>query len=98
MGKAKEERNKLYDNGLISTLDSIRRAQGKQQAHAGFNLANYPNEKTYGESKNLIENKMSELLHEGREYFRGKKSTFEFFRNVVDKSGNIDWNDCTIEK
>ena len=51
MGKAKEERNKLYDNDLISTLDCIRRAQGKGMASAGFNLASYPNEKTYGKSQ-----------------------------------------------
>ncbi len=45
MGKAKEERNNLYDNSLISALDCIRRAQGKQQANIEFDLANYPKEK-----------------------------------------------------
>lgn len=98
MGKAKEERNKLYDNGLISTIDSIRRARKKQQASAEINLANYPSETTYGESKKSIENHLSDLLQEGREFFKGKKATFEFFRNVVENKGNIDWNDYVVEK
>lgn len=98
MGKAKEERNNLYDNSLISALDCIRRVQGKQQVNIEFDLANYPKEKTYGESKKVIEDKMTELLQEGREYFKGKRSTFEFFKNVVEKDGDIDWSDCAEEK
>lgn len=98
MGKAKEEKNKLYDNDLISTLDAIRRAQGKQQVNVEFNLAENPKEKTYGETQKNIETKMADLFQEGREFFRGKKSTFEFFKNVVEKKGNIDWHDSVIEK
>ena len=41
---------------------------------------------------------MTELLQEGREYFKGKRSTFEFFKNVVEKDGDIDWSDCAEEK
>ena len=96
MGKAKEERNKLYDNDLISTIDCIRRAQGKEVV--GLNLASYPSEETYGLSKKVIEEKMKDLLQEGREFFQGKKVTFEFFKNVVKKDGAIDWNDCDEEK
>jgi hypothetical protein len=96
MGKAKEERNKLYDNDLISTVNCIRRAQGKEVV--GFNLASYPSEHTYGLSKKVIEEKMKDLLQEGREFFQGKKTTFEFFKNVVKKDGAIDWNDCDEEK
>lgn len=96
MGKAKEERNKLYDNDLISTVNCIRRAQGKEVV--GLNLASYPSEKTYGLSKKVIEEKMKDLLQEGREFFQGKKTTFEFFKNVVKKDGAIDWNDCDEEK
>lgn len=98
MGKAKEEKNKLYDNDLISTLDAIRRSQGKQQVNVEFNLAENPKEKTYGETQKNIETKMADLFQEGREFFRGKKSTFEFFKNVVEKKGNIDWHDSVIEK
>lgn len=98
MGKAKEEKNKLYDNDLISTLDAIRRAQGKQQVNVEFNLAENPKEKTYGETQKNIETKMADLFQEGREFFRNKKSTFEFFKNVVEKKGNIDWHDSVIEK
>ncbi|UZQ52409.1 hypothetical protein [Clostridium kluyveri] len=96
IGKAKEERNKLYDNDLISTLDSIRRAKGK--AAVSFNLANYPKEDTYGTSKKDIEEKMDDLRQEGRSYFQGQKVTFEFFKNVVEKKGAIDWNECEEEK
>ena len=98
MGKAKEERNKLYDNSLISTMDAIRRAQGKQQVNVEFNLAEDPKERTYGETQKNIELKMANLSQEGREFFKGKKSTFEFFKNVVEKNGEIDWHDSAIEK
>ncbi|PGD70271.1 hypothetical protein [Bacillus wiedmannii] len=96
MGKAKEERNKLFDHNLMSTFDSIRRAQGKSPVT--FNLASYPKEDTYGESKKIIDEKMAGLRQEGREYFKGRKVTFEFFENVVEKNGAIDWNDCAEEK
>ena len=96
MGKAKEERNKLYDNNLISTIDSIRRAQGK--AVVSFNLASYPKEDTYDGSKKDIGEKMADLRQEGRSYFQGRRVTFEFFHNVVEKNGAIDWNECEEEK
>ena len=96
MGKAKEERNKLYDNDLISTIDSIRRAQGK--AVVSFNLASSPKEDTYGGSKKDIGEKMADLRQEGRSYFQGRRVTFEFFHNVVEKNGAIDWNECEEEK
>jgi hypothetical protein len=62
MGKAKEERNKLYDNDLISTVNCIRRAQGKEVV--GLNLASYPSEHTYGLSKKVIEEKMNIAVKE----------------------------------
>ncbi|MUL33945.1 hypothetical protein [Priestia megaterium] len=96
MGKAKEERNKLYDQKLMDTINSIRRAQGKTEVL--FYLAEYPKENTYGESMKIINEKMGELRQEGREYFKGRKVTFEFFENVVEKNGAIDWNDCVEEK
>src|SRR5690606_26241683 len=92
MGKAKEERNNLYDQQLLNTVNSIRRAQGKPEVF--FNLVEEPKENTYGESEKVIDNRMSELRTEGREYFKGKKATFEFFEEVVKREGAIDWNDC----
>ena len=42
--------------------------------------------------------KDGKFISGGREFFKGKKSTFEFFKNVVEKNGDIDWHDSAIEK
>ena len=41
--------------------------------------------------------KDGKFISGGREFSR-VKSTFEFFKNVVEKNGDIDWHDSAIEK
>ena len=98
MGKAKEERNKLYDNDLIMTINCIRNVQHKPEASVEFNLTGYPKEDTYNKSKQSIEKSMLSLQEEGKRFFIGKKATFEFFKKVVKDSDAINWNEYADEK
>lgn len=98
MGKAKEERNKLYDNDLIKAVNCIRRAQKKPEASAEFNLVSYPEEETYNQSKKAVEKEMLRLEQEGKDFFKGRKTTFEFFKKIVRDCDSIDWNEFEQEK
>ena len=98
MGKAKEERNELYDNNLISTINKIRILTGKPSATLEVDMKNYPQEETYNASKNRIDQLMGNFTAEGREVFKGKRTTFEFFKKAVENSRLINWNENIEEK
>ena len=102
MNLARQKKNELYDNLLISTIDKICRIQGKPPVSAQINMEEYPKEETYIATKEAIQNKMNLLASEGESFFKNspliKKTTFSFFKQVVEKNGDINWDDYLEEK
>jgi hypothetical protein len=102
MNLARTKKNELYDNLLISTIDKICRIQGKPPVSAQINMEEYPKEETYIATKEAIQNKMNLLASEGESFFKNspliKKTTFSFFKQVVEKDGDINWDDYLEEK
>ena len=102
MNLAREKKNEFYDNLLISTVDKICRIQGKPPVSAQINMEEYPNEKTYVATQEAIQNKMNSLASEGESFFKNsplvKKTIFNFFKQVVEKDGDINWDDHLEEK
>ncbi|MCW6078091.1 hypothetical protein [Clostridium sporogenes] len=98
---AKTKKNNFRDEVLITTIDKIRNLEGKTPASIELRMDDYPKEKTYEETKNVMENKMSELTHEGETFFKAhdktKKVTFSFYKDVVAKNGDIDWDNYSEE-
>ncbi|ODM26943.1 hypothetical protein A7W90_12375 [Clostridium sp. Bc-iso-3] len=102
MNLARTKKNEFYDSLVIKTLDKIRRAQGKTPVSAEINMEEYPKEPTYEATKKAIQDKMSILANEGEAFFKNsptiKKTTFGFFKQVVEKDGDINWDDYLEEK
>lgn len=102
MNLARTKKNEFYDNLLISTIDKICRVQGKPPVSAQINTEEYPKEETYAATKEAIQNKMNLLASEGESFFKNspliKKTTFSFFKQVVEKDGDINWDDYLEEK
>lgn len=96
MNLARTKKNECYDYLLIKTIDKIRNAESKKPVSIEINGEEYPKEKTYEETKKAIETKMNELINEGESFFKNsskaKKVTFSFFKEIVEKDGNIDWD------
>ena len=99
---AREEKNKLYDEGIITSLDKIRKTQAKTPVSASIDRQVYPTETKFNETKIFIETKMIELTKEGESFFNNStkvnKVTFAFFKDVVAKNAEIDWNEFLEEK
>lgn len=98
MGRAKEERNQLYDNAVISTINKIRNVSNRPSATLEIDMKNYPTEDTYNKSKEKIDQQMKKYFEEGRLFFNGKKTTFEFFKKAVENSSQVNWNENIEEK
>lgn len=102
MNLARTKKNELYDELLISTIDKICRVQGKSPISAQINMEEYPKEDTYMSTKNVIQDKMNALTNEGEYFFKNstliKKTTFNFFRQVVERNGDINWDNYPDEK
>lgn len=102
MNLARTKKNEFYDNLLISTIDKICRVRGKPIVSAQINTEEYPKEETYAATKEAIQNKMNLLASEGESFFKNspliKKTTFSFFKQVVEKNGDINWDDYLEEK
>lgn len=101
MNLAKSKKNDFRDEVLISTIDKIRHIEGKTPVSIEIRMDEYPKEKTYEETKKAMENKMSELTHEGETFFKTssktKKVTFSFYKEVIEKNGEIDWDNYSEE-
>lgn len=101
MNLAKSKKNDLRDEVLIATIDKINNIQGKSPVSIEIRMDEYPKEKTYGETKKAMGNKMNELYLEGETFFKTspkiKKATFSFYKNVVEKNGDIDWDNYSEE-
>lgn len=102
MNLARTKKNEFYDNLLISTIDKICRVQGKPPVSAQISMEEYPKEETYTATKKAIQNKMNLLASEGESFFKNslliKKTTFSFFKQVVEKNGDINWDNYLEEK
>lgn len=102
MNLARTKKNEFYDLLVIKTLDKIRRVQGKTPVSAEINMEEYPKEPTYEATKKAIQDKMNRLAEEGESFFKNspttKKTTFSFFKQVVEKDGDINWDDFLDEK
>lgn len=102
MNLARTKKNEFYDTLLIKTIDKIRRIQDKTPVSAEINMEEYPKESTYETTKKMIENKMNTLANEGESFFKNspnvKKTTFSFFKQVVEKDGDINWDNYADEK
>lgn len=102
MNLARTEKNRLYNEQLILTIDKIRKVQGKDPASININKEAYPVESTYNATKKDIENKMQGFVNEGEAFFKdspkANKVTFSFFKNVVDRSGDVSWDEYLDEK
>lgn len=98
--KAKEERNKLHDDVLITSIEKIRKIKEGRFVTLGIDKSKYPSEKTYGGTKKAIDNFMKELNKEGNEYFEenAKYVKFDFFKSVIQANGDINWDDKLKEK
>jgi len=101
MNLARSKKNDFYNDLLIKTIDKIRNVEGKNLVSADKRMDEYPKEKTYEETKKAIEDKMNNLIHEGEGFFKNssktKKVTFNFYKEVIEKAGNIDWDNYAEE-
>lgn len=102
MNLARTKKNEFYDDLLIRTIDKICRVQGKPLVSAQINMEEYPKEQTYAATKKAIADKMNLLASEGESFFKNspliRKTTFSFFKQVVENDGNINWDDYIEEK
>ena len=102
MNLARTRKNEFYDSLLIKTLDKVRKVQGKNPISAQINMEEYPKESTYEATKIAIQDKMNVFANEGESFFKNsssiKKTTFGFFKQVVEKDGDITWDDYPDEK
>jgi hypothetical protein len=100
--KAREERNKLYDHLLITAVDKLRRISGKAPVSVEIDETAYPQEESYTETLKAIKEKMNALQSEGEKFFdqnpKARKSTFNFFKQVIDADGELNWNEYAEEK
>lgn len=96
MNLARIKKNELRDEYLIKTIDKIRNNQGLSPVSIEFRMDEYPKEKSYNETKSAMQEKMNELENEGEKFFKTsskiKKTTFSFYKEVVTKDGDIDWD------
>lgn len=98
--KAREEKNKLHDDVLITCIEKIRKIKEGKFISLGIDKTNYPSEKTYGETKKVIDKLMIELNKEGNIYFEenARWTKFDFFKSMIEANGNIDWNEAVNQK
>ncbi len=98
--KAREERNKLYDDVLITSIEKTRKIKEGRFVTLGVDKSNFPSEKTYGETNKAIGELMTELNTEGNKYFEknAKYIKFDFFRSMIEANGDINWDDRLNEK
>lgn len=98
--KAREEKNKLYDDVIITSIEKIRKIKEGKFISLGIDKSNYPSEKTYGETDKAIGELMMELNKEGNKYFQenAKCTKFDFFKSMIEANGDIDWNEKVNEK
>lgn len=100
--KAREERNKLYDQLLITAVDKLRRISGKAPVSVEIDETAYPQEESYTKTLKAIKEKMNALQSEGEKFFdqnpKARKSTFKFFKQVIDADGELNWNEYAEEK
>ena len=82
----------------ISTINKIRNVSNGSSATLEIDMKNYPTEDTYNKSKEKIDQLMKKYCEEGRLFFNGKKTTFEFFKKAVENSGQVNWNENIEEK
>jgi len=101
MNLARTKKNEFYDNVLIKSIDKIRNIGGKKPVSIEINAEEYPKEKTYEETKKVIQTEMKTLIDEGESFFKNspkiKKVTFSFYKEIIKKNGNIDWDNCKEE-
>jgi len=98
--KAREEKNKIYDDVLITCIEKIRKIKEGKFISLGIDKSNYPSEKTYGETNKFIDELMTELNREGNKYFEAntKCTKFDFFKFMIEADGDIDWDEKVNEK
>jgi len=98
--KAREEKNKLYDEVIITSIEKIRKIKEGKFITLGIDKSNYPSERTYAETEKAISELMTELNREGNKYFEenAKNTKFNFFKKMIEANGDIDWNDNVNEK
>ncbi|AKC62817.1 hypothetical protein [Clostridium sporogenes] len=98
--KAREEKNKLYDDVLIASIEKIRKIKEGRFVTLGIDKSNYPSENTYGETNKVIGELIAELNKEGNKYFEenAKYTKFDFFKSMIEANGDINWNDRAKEK
>lgn len=96
---AREEKNKLYDDTLITSIEKIRRKQGKP-ASLAIDKSTVPSEKSYEETKNKISDFLKDLNKEGNVYFEnnGTCVKFDFYKKMVAAKGELNWNEYLNEK
>ena len=96
---AREEKNKLYDDTLITSIEKIRRKQGKP-ASLAIDKSTVPSEKAYEETKNKISDFLKDLNKEGNVYFEqnGTFVKFDFYKKMVAANGELNWNEYINEK
>jgi hypothetical protein len=100
--KAREVRNTLYDDDLIASIDKLRKSQEKDPASIDIDRDSIPGEKSFKATADKIDQFHKRLEKEGEEFFVQsqitRKTTFRFFKKVVEKNGDINWNEYPEEK
>jgi len=95
-----KERNKLLVEPLIETLNKIRKNQKKDPFVYDKSKSVEGND--YEATKQLVNQFMDELKNEGINFFKNseyaKKTSFDFFMEVVKKSGEINWSESSDER
>lgn len=96
---AREEKNKLYDNTLITSIEKIRRKQG-ESASLAIDKSTVPSEESYEKTKNKISDFLKDLNKEGNVYFEknGTCVKFDFYKKMVAANGELNWNEYINEK
>jgi hypothetical protein len=96
---ARDERNKSYIQEDIDAVNCIWNAFGKDPIWV--DQQKVPDEASFQASKNKAAAYMKEVAFEGNRFFKDRgaaRVTFDFFKEVVKKDAQLDWNLYPEEK
>lgn len=91
MDLARDQRNLLINESLITAINKIRQKAGRPE-HS-INKQEYPRETTFQKSISYWKSQEESFLAEGESYFlaNGLKTRFDFYVKVIEANGNLDW-------
>ena len=96
---ARRLRNAFYDSVTIEAVNRLNKRQGKAEFEP--DTARTVSESTYADTITKVVQEMRQLSDEGENFFTDKGAQyvrFDFFKDVVQNAGEIDWSQFTQQK